>query len=395
MRENLSILQDIGILDELNNHQQNLLLSTLKIKSYQKGEVIIHENALDEDIYIVKEGTIRVEKTDDKTKITHTIAMLGPGSLVGELSALDRSPRSAQVVANTNTDLLVLSLPQLKNLSDSPKKPFFSFLIKSKQTNEIYNKVMKNIGRNVAQHLRQSNVNLLNELKKELELTKKQVAISYVILGTFVIFAIYFLFIGLFFNLNLSLVASTILGAPALFVFTLITLFVIHKSGFPFRFFGFNLNHWKYNILEAFIFTLPFLLLTLLYKYIYLLWHPSHPHLFNLSLSRGESLSTFASLNLAIVYLLFIPCQEIIFRGTLQTALAHFLAKPFNQIRSILLSSMMFATTHVHLGLRLVMITALLGMFWGFLFARQKSLVGVIFSHGLVAIWGLYIVGLF
>ena len=47
------------------------------------------------------------------------MATLGPGSYFGELALLDRRPRSASVVSETDMDLLVLCQRQFNSLLES------------------------------------------------------------------------------------------------------------------------------------------------------------------------------------------------------------------------------------------------------------------------------------
>jgi CRP-like cAMP-binding protein len=47
------------------------------------------------------------------------VATLGPGSYFGELALLDRRPRSASVLSETDMDLLVLSQRQFNSLLES------------------------------------------------------------------------------------------------------------------------------------------------------------------------------------------------------------------------------------------------------------------------------------
>ncbi|HGC5656427.1 hypothetical protein SFB48_01050 [Legionella pneumophila] len=49
---------------------------------------------------------------------------------------------------------------------------------------------------------------------------------------------------------------------------------------------------------------------------------------------------------------------------------------------------------HTHLGLTFASLTFIAGLFWGWLFHRQKSLLGVSVSHVILGVWSLFIVGL-
>ena len=66
------------------------------------GVRIVTEGEEGEDLYIVRAGEVAVQHGDD------VLARIGPGSVFGELAVLDPAPRSADVVATTGTDLLIL-----------------------------------------------------------------------------------------------------------------------------------------------------------------------------------------------------------------------------------------------------------------------------------------------
>ncbi|HAT9447444.1 TPA: CPBP family intramembrane metalloprotease, partial [Legionella pneumophila subsp. pneumophila] len=83
-------------------------------------------------------------------------------------------------------------------------------------------------------------------------------------------------------------------------------------------------------------------------------------------------------------------------RSALQSTFFHFLPgeKLFRQWNGIFLSNLIFATMHTHLGLTFASLTFIAGLFWGWLFHRQKSLLGVSVSHVILGVWSLFIVGL-
>lgn len=76
------------------------------------GTVLIEQDRHAAEAFVILTGTVSVVRDG------HKLAQLGPGAVVGELSLLDRRPRSATVVAATHLEALVLSeqeLPQLLN----------------------------------------------------------------------------------------------------------------------------------------------------------------------------------------------------------------------------------------------------------------------------------------
>ena len=66
------------------------------------GRVIVSEGAAGHEFYLILEGQAVVRRKGRR------VAMLGPGQYFGELSLLDRGPRTATVVADTDMTLLVL-----------------------------------------------------------------------------------------------------------------------------------------------------------------------------------------------------------------------------------------------------------------------------------------------
>ena len=97
-----------------------------------------------------------------------------------------------------------------------------------------------------------------------------------------------------------------------------------------------------------------------------------------------------------IAYALFTPAQEFITRGALQSSLQMFVG---DETRgklwsAILLSNLMFAAAHSHTSFGLAVAVLVSGLFWGWLYAKQRSLLGVSVSHFLIGVWALFIVGL-
>jgi CRP-like cAMP-binding protein len=79
------------------------------------GEVVIAEGAVEDHLFVVVRGRLRVHRGDA------TVTELGPGTTVGELAALVPEPRSASVTALEPTALLRIDKPLLDELlADRP-----------------------------------------------------------------------------------------------------------------------------------------------------------------------------------------------------------------------------------------------------------------------------------
>jgi len=94
------------------------------------------------------------------------------------------------------------------------------------------------------------------------------------------------------------------------------------------------------------------------------------------------------------LYLLFVPLQEFIVRGVLQGSFQEFMQGRYKIFWSIVLSNLLFSITHLHISLLTTFIVFIPGLFWGWLYSRHRTLVGVIASHLIIGIWALCIVGI-
>ena len=80
------------------------------------GDALIEEGALDDHLFVLVSGSLRVHRGE------RTLVTLGPGASVGELAALVPEPRSASVTAVEASRLLRIDKPVLDELlADGPE----------------------------------------------------------------------------------------------------------------------------------------------------------------------------------------------------------------------------------------------------------------------------------
>jgi CRP-like cAMP-binding protein len=81
----------------------------------EAGEPVVVEGAVEDHLFVIVDGLIRVHHGD------RTLTELGPGATVGELAALVPEPRSASATAIEPTTLLRVDKPVLDELlADRP-----------------------------------------------------------------------------------------------------------------------------------------------------------------------------------------------------------------------------------------------------------------------------------
>jgi hypothetical protein len=103
-------LRTIDIFGRVPYQVLSELSSRLRPYAVSAGVRVVTEGEEGDEMYIVRAGEATVQHGD------RVVARLGPGSLFGELAVLDPAPRSADVVATVDTDLLILDRTTLLDL---------------------------------------------------------------------------------------------------------------------------------------------------------------------------------------------------------------------------------------------------------------------------------------
>jgi len=111
----IKYLKEIPLFTHLKDAQLKEIASRCKKVLFKKGEVIFHKTDMSTDLYIVDSGILKaVLSDDDGDEIV--LARFEAGAFFGELSLLDGQGRSATIVADTDSELSVLSQPVFLDL---------------------------------------------------------------------------------------------------------------------------------------------------------------------------------------------------------------------------------------------------------------------------------------
>jgi CRP-like cAMP-binding protein len=84
--------------DQLTAGEANALERAGRRRDYRRGSVLMREADRSDWVLVLRSGRVKVA-VDTASGIEVVLAVRGPGALLGELSALDREPRSATVTA--------------------------------------------------------------------------------------------------------------------------------------------------------------------------------------------------------------------------------------------------------------------------------------------------------
>jgi CRP/FNR family cyclic AMP-dependent transcriptional regulator len=101
---------------QLNATQWELLGGYLTPFALMEGQILIEQGALDRTLYIVETGSLSVHFKDGKERVR--LAVVGPGSAVGEGAFFTRLPRSATVQAAGPSKIWCLTPIRFTELSN-------------------------------------------------------------------------------------------------------------------------------------------------------------------------------------------------------------------------------------------------------------------------------------
>lgn len=97
----------VTLLSALPDEAREKILSDCEVRRYARGEQIVRQMEQDHNMYFIERGTVRVTLfSRDGREVS--FADLEPGENFGEISVIDGKPRSANVIALTETDMIIM-----------------------------------------------------------------------------------------------------------------------------------------------------------------------------------------------------------------------------------------------------------------------------------------------
>ena len=104
-------LKEVPLFSSFSNKQLKSVVKTAKEKEFETGDTIVREGESTKvGFYLILDGQVEVKQDGS------TLSKLGSGQFFGEMAVLDEKPRSADVVATTDTQCLLLTSWDFKAL---------------------------------------------------------------------------------------------------------------------------------------------------------------------------------------------------------------------------------------------------------------------------------------
>lgn len=380
-----SDLKNFPLFEGVSADTLDHVATVAELREVKAGEFIIHEGEEGREIFLVLQGELEIISGGTKREPTshyHRLRVLKSGHSIGEMALIDSQPRSASVRATCPSTLLVLSLTNLKQL-----KTKFS---------DAYDTLLQNVGKELNLRLRHTNEITISSLKEALRHSKMRETQGRFFVNIVVILCIYTYLLVFLTNHHI------IRRNQDFYVYLLIALdiipiyLVMKKMDNPLSYYGVTLAGWRPAVYESLLYTLPVLALLVALKWFAIHLNPAWQHiaLFNPNFTAPHSANFYQFYFYPLLlYTLSVPAQEFIARGILQGSLQFFLEDRYATLKAILFSNLMFSSMHVYLSVTYAITALILGLFWGWLYSRHKTLIGASLSHMLIGIWGIYVLG--
>lgn len=376
-------IADHPLLGGLSREEAAAWLAAGKSEALEAGETLFRKGDPGDDFYLIEEGELEILGDGEVL-----LATLGPGSEVGAMGVVDGAPRSATARARTALRLLRFDGPLLLsgNLAEAPT------LDEPQRDPRVI--VLRNLLRENSSRLREGNERQLNLLEEKLDEERRRAQ-----LGNFTTYAIALMCLyGLSLELGNLVMQRTGDSAPftvaCLIVFVGSLFWMIRRSGEPLAIYGLSLKGAIPAMFRAAGITL---LLCAALTALKTAAIAAIPALNNEPLFELELLVDDAPLGGSLwllLYILFTPAQEFVARGALQGSLRRFLVGAHAGFKANLLANLMFASSHLHMSTSFALLVIPPGLFWGWLFERERVLLAPIVSHLILGVYAIFILGI-
>lgn len=373
------------VLEGINPALVMQCLDKINLREVAVGDLLLKEGQPNSKVFIIHEGRADVRKTGENKTDAYTLAQLGPGEEFGEMTLIDGGNASASVIAATPIKLLELDLANAE--CGSPLAT-------------LSEKIRLGIGRRISSRLRDNNRFSVAALEREIEENRLRSVAGFFIVIFASLTALYTIAVKVIFEFNLGERVEAWISPIIAAVFMSAIMLMMKRSPFPFRFFGVTLHGWRASVKDALFWSIVFCIGLTIAKSI---WVSAQglssvfqvADMFSRYDDNGQlDIGTYALF--FVLYAIFCPVQELICRCGSQAPIYALLKGSQRQrhVISILTSNLLFAASHSHLNATFVLATFLPGLFWGWLFTRHKSIVGVSVSHALIGGYALFALGI-
>jgi len=116
--EKFEFLRKLDFFKDFKDSELQKFLSVCAERIFENGEIIFEEGSIGDEFYIITKGSVEILK-ESSTGERQLLAVIEDGSVFGEMSIIDQTPRSATAAVgeDAQAELLVIKKVFLEELS--------------------------------------------------------------------------------------------------------------------------------------------------------------------------------------------------------------------------------------------------------------------------------------
>jgi len=332
----------------------------------RRGEVLMREGDTGDVLYVLLSGSAEVLRRDARGA-EYVVADLSAGDVVGELAAIEKRPRTATVRASGACTVMVLPAALLR------AEP----------------RLLINLARVMSERFRAHS-------DLSLEYARERTAIGELMIKSLVLLCAYAVLLSAlpWVRATWPGTSTSYLSLPVIALFGYSSYRFIRATGWPLSRFGLGFKHALGSVIEAALFTPPFAAALVAVKWLLVrivpAWRgrPTIEHTDILARLADPEIQVLLS-----IYAASALVQELIVRSALQASLEDFLSERGRTVTPIFVAALMFSVNHLHMSFIFALLAFLPGLFWGWLFHRQRHLAGVTLSHFAIGAFIFFVLG--
>lgn len=111
----ITALRCLPMFSGLHESALEPIVRVAMMRKAPRGSTVVMAGDRTDFVYLVLSGGLKVQVCDEDGREV-ILTLLGPGELFGEMGVLDDNPRSATVVANQSSELIVISKADFKRV---------------------------------------------------------------------------------------------------------------------------------------------------------------------------------------------------------------------------------------------------------------------------------------
>jgi CRP-like cAMP-binding protein len=355
------------------------LISTLPSQTYTEGEVLLRENQANDRVFLIESGELDVWKGEPKTAGGVKLVTLKAGSCFGEMSAINGAAATANIVAATAATVRTMGLDDLKHDAAVQKA------------------VTLNLARMLVDRLSNATVSLKSKHESEMAALKVVASASSFLTRILTALSFYMFAMPLILFIKPLLPSDSLISFFFIVAFLWVVLDFMKRSQIKQEYFHMSLQGWPRQVMVGCLWASPFMAAFLLAK----MWiaHGSEGAIKVFEPMRALSGRTEPDYlmwgGFALTYAALSFAQEFI-RCAVQGTLDMIEMKPSTASawKSILVSDVVFASIHMHLGSMFAFLAFIAGVVFGFMFWRAKSYLAVATAHAVYGVWAIFVIGI-